>query len=600
MLPVRRFLFSSFVTVFVFSLMLIVGLHSFFIYTTELKKAQTRLYRDADTIMNRLSFTLKGPWADADEDALETAMILEMAHEDVLAVVLKDKDGHLYMGKMKDEQWGISYYHPGDDTKRKLANSFINRSKNIVAQDRLIGTAELYISDRSVLRYQQRLQQHLLRQMLFVALAVILLLWVTLRKFVLQPLLSLRQAAEHFAHKNFSEKVIVNSDDEIGQLGDVLNRMADELHECLMQAEVQVRQIKEGAVDKEELLIDLRKHNRQLSAAIEQYQDAEKRWQEAQQSLERKLDQRQAELEKAQDRQLKDSERHQKVQAQLQAITAELDHYHTQLIHAEKLASIGQLSAGIAHEINNPLGFIGSNIYVFEKHIRHLSVLNKKVQDLLDVTMANDLEKIEGIYAELVEYTRKIDADYILEDMQKILGETKSGLDRIKHIVMNLRTFSRPAGDKMTELHMNDLIEGVLNIVWSEIKFKCELHRDYGDIPSVLGHTQKLGQVFINLFMNAAQSIEKKGRITVKTYATGSFVCVEVTDTGKGIEPDVLSKIFKPFFTTKDTKEGTGLGLSISAEIIHEHNGQIEVESEVGCGSTFIVSLPIMMPAEEK
>lgn len=234
-----------------------------------------------------------------------------------------------------------------------------------------------------------------------------------------------------------------------------------------------------------------------------------------------------------------------------------------QLVQSEKLASIGQLAAGIAHEINNPIGFIKSNLNTFEKYHKEL--------------MAD----------------KKTKSGYMAEDMNNLITETKEGVDRISKIVKDLKNFSRKDEGVKTPSDLNEVLEGILGIVWNEIKYKAELKKDYGKIPSIKCSVQQIGQVFVNLLLNAVQAIEEKGIITIRTYLRENLVCVDVSDTGRGIPRDDIPKIFDPFFTTKEKDKGTGLGLSISYDIVKRHNGHIDVESEVGKGTKFTVCLPV-------
>ncbi|MFH1797767.1 MAG: ATP-binding protein [Candidatus Omnitrophota bacterium] len=236
----------------------------------------------------------------------------------------------------------------------------------------------------------------------------------------------------------------------------------------------------------------------------------------------------------------------------------------SQLVQSEKLASIGQLAAGIAHEINNPIGFIKSNLNTFEEY-------------------KNKLFEIAG----------KTESDFMVKDINNLIGETKDGVDRISKIVKDLKSFSRRDEGVMTPSDLNEIVEGILGVVWNEIKYKAELKKDYGKIPLVNCSAQQMGQVFVNLILNAAQAIEEKGTITLRTCLREKQVCVEISDTGGGIRQEYLTKIFDPFFTTKEKDKGTGLGLSISYDIVRKHNGKIDVESEIGKGAKFTVCLPV-------
>ncbi|MFA5118659.1 MAG: ATP-binding protein [Candidatus Omnitrophota bacterium] len=233
-----------------------------------------------------------------------------------------------------------------------------------------------------------------------------------------------------------------------------------------------------------------------------------------------------------------------------------------QIVHMEKMASLGTLAAGIAHEINNPLGFLISNL-----------------QSLIDYT-----QQIEGKIS-LAEKENKV----LIEDMKAMNQESLDGAVRIKKIVSDLRTFSRRSETQNSLIEINQVLESVLSIVWNEIKYKVTVIKDYQAKSKISADTTQLSQVFLNLLINASQAIADKGTITMSTYEDAKSVYVKVVDTGSGIAKDVLPKIFDPFFSTK---KSTGLGLSVSYNIIKHHGGDVKVESTVGTGTTFVVQLP--------
>lgn len=276
---------------------------------------------------------------------------------------------------------------------------------------------------------------------------------------------------------------------------------------------------------------------------------------------------------------------------ELHDLNAQLQGVQTQLVQSEKMASIGQLSAGVAHEINNPLGFINSNVSTLDNYIRELLNLVNNYHELLVDTA--DASKIEAALA----FRKTADFDFINEDVQLLMGETRDGIDRVKRIVQSLKDFSRL--DSTSDFEPSDIhlgLNSTLNIVNNEIKYKCEVIKDYAELPLVDCMMSSLNQVFLNLLVNAGHAITETGQITIKTSVHGDQVCIAITDTGKGIEPDNLKRIFDPFFTTKPIGQGTGLGLSLSYGIVQKHQGRIEVSSVVGVGTTFMVWLPIHQP----
>ncbi len=264
-----------------------------------------------------------------------------------------------------------------------------------------------------------------------------------------------------------------------------------------------------------------------------------------------------------------------------------------QLVQSEKLASIGQLAAGVAHEINNPVGFINNNMEILEQYIAGYTKIARLAGQIKESVDRGDLAKAKTTAGELAALEKEINLDYVLGDTTNLLRHNRAGIERIQKIVMDLRTFAREDKDEMERVKIEEVIEGILTIVQSEIKYKAKLEKNYGDTPPVECNPQRLGQVFLNLIVNALHAIEGTGTIEIKTYTQDRFVRVDVRDTGKGIEEQNLGKVFDPFFTTKPVGQGTGLGLSVSHEIVKKHGGEMAVRSKVGEGTTFTVSLPI-------
>ncbi len=267
---------------------------------------------------------------------------------------------------------------------------------------------------------------------------------------------------------------------------------------------------------------------------------------------------------------------------------ARIARMRNRLQQSEKMAAIGQLAAGVAHEINNPIGFIYSN----------LGSLGKYLQDTLG--MLSLYEQAEGAISDagvresLKAAREKLDLAFLKEDSLNLMNESSDGLTRVKMIVQSLREFSHV--DEVDGWHFSDLrlgIDSALNILNNVIKNKAEVVKEYGELPEVECLPSQLNQVFMSLLLNAAHAIEERGTITIRTGRQGDEVWVDVADTGRGIAPEHIQKIFDPFFTTKPIGKGTGLGLSLSYGIIQQHHGRIEVESVVGKGTTFRVWLPI-------
>ncbi|MFH1673521.1 MAG: ATP-binding protein, partial [Pseudomonadota bacterium] len=267
-----------------------------------------------------------------------------------------------------------------------------------------------------------------------------------------------------------------------------------------------------------------------------------------------------------------------------------------QILQSEKMASIGQLAAGVAHEINNPIGFIKSNLGTLSGYVEDLASLIHKYEELAEaISEASEGEK--GALSEAIDrYKEEIDYEFVINDLEKLISESREGAERVKKIVADLKDFSHVDEPDLQYADVNKCIESTLNIVRNELKYKTTVTKDLGDVPEIYCYPNKLNQVFMNLLVNAAQAIEKSGEIRISTRlcnSDGPCVEIKISDTGSGIPQKNLSRIFDPFFTTKPVGKGTGLGLNMAYGIIEKHHGRIDVESEVGKGTTFTIVLPV-------
>jgi len=278
--------------------------------------------------------------------------------------------------------------------------------------------------------------------------------------------------------------------------------------------------------------------------------------------------------------------------------TKEIKETQAQLMQQEKMASIGHLAAGVAHEINNPMGFISSNLNTLEDYDKDLRSLIEQYTALVSgLKEAMATEEGRAAISERLGHISKIekemDIDFILEDIPNLIKESLEGAERIKKIVIDLKDFAHPAEQKLECADINRNLESTLNIVWNELKYKATVIKKYGELPEVRCYAQQLNQVFMNILVNAAQAIEKEGEIRIATRAVDGQVEIAISDTGSGIPKENLSKLFDPFFTTREVGKGTGLGLNVAYNIIQKHKGTIEVESEVGKGTTFTIRIPV-------
>jgi two-component system, NtrC family, sensor kinase len=261
----------------------------------------------------------------------------------------------------------------------------------------------------------------------------------------------------------------------------------------------------------------------------------------------------------------------------LQRTLTELREKEAQLVHAEKMAGLGKLVAGVAHELNNPIGFIYANMGHFERYVGSL----KEICERAGVS-GDDGASAEKAFATL----------------EKLITSCSGGAQRIKEIVLGLRTFSRLDEAERKSIDIHEGIDSTLTLLEHHMKERVEIVKNYGSLPMIECYAGQLNQVFMNLLTNAADAIEGEGKVTISTEHDGEMATIAFSDTGKGMSEAVRLQVFDPFYTTKDVGSGTGLGLSISYGIIEKHGGSIEVESEEGEGTTFRIRVPVRMAEE--
>ncbi|MDI3324949.1 ATP-binding protein [Pontibacterium granulatum] len=265
------------------------------------------------------------------------------------------------------------------------------------------------------------------------------------------------------------------------------------------------------------------------------------------------------------------------------------------LMHSEKMASVGVLAAGVAHEINNPIGFVLSNVRTLDEYVKIYHTLLSMYEALLDI---QDPVSREAKQAELEQYAKEQDIDFVREDIEDLLKDAIDGAQRVGDIVRNLKSFSHAEQETEFKPHdLNECIRTTLKMADNQLKYHCKVMTDLGDLPDTYCSPGQINQVLLNLLVNAGQAIEGSGAIKVTSRYDGENIEIRVTDTGKGIEQEAIKKLFDPFYTTKPVGEGTGLGLSISYGIIKEHQGEILVQSKVGAGTSFTLVLPHLIHA---
>ncbi|MCE9662697.1 histidine kinase [Halomonas sp. M5N1S17] len=325
----------------------------------------------------------------------------------------------------------------------------------------------------------------------------------------------------------------------------------------------------------------VRARTRELEVALSENEQINRALQLAQEGMAREIHERREALEAL--------EREKEEQ---QVLIRKLEEAHNQLLQSEKLASIGQLAAGIAHEINNPIGFVNSNLNTLRQYIDDLLRLID-AYETLEPTLTDE------VAGQLAALKTELDLDYLREDVGSLLAESIDGTARVRRIVQDLRDFSRTGATDWQFADLHQGLESTLNVAANEIKYKATVVREYGQLPAVECVPAQLNQVFLNLLVNAAQAIQERGTITVRTGCEDDQVWLAFVDDGRGIPAELQSRIFDPFFTTKPVGEGTGLGLSLSYGIVQKHGGRIEVDSRPGAGTTFTIRLPARRTSAE-
>ena len=260
---------------------------------------------------------------------------------------------------------------------------------------------------------------------------------------------------------------------------------------------------------------------------------------------------------------------------------AKLDEATKRLMQSEKLASLGEMAAGVAHEINNPVGYVSSNLTTLQKYLT-------VYEEVLDAPATDE--------AAMTALKKKVNFAYIRNDVRNLVNETQEGVERVKTIIKDLKDYARTNTSSNfipSDIHVG--LKSTLNIANNQIKNRAQIKLELGDLPLVACAPSQINQVLLNLLVNAAQAIPdgKEGLITVRTFSDGTFANIEIKDNGQGMSEEVLRKVFDPFFTTKDPGKGTGLGLSVSQKIIQNHKGSLTVVSTLGVGSTFKITLPV-------
>lgn len=388
----------------------------------------------------------------------------------------------------------------------------------------------------------------LIMSLLLITIILSTLFVMLLIRWIKHPIRHLEKGAKKVADGDLSVQLSINSEDEIGNLTNSFNLMTKSLREAMNKSKEQADRLK-----------------MQWEVLNETYHELE----EKSHSLEKQkstIEKKNRDLRKTMDK---------------------LKSTQSQLIDSEKMASLGQLTAGIAHEINNPINYISSGINPLKRDMADIEELYKKFKDIFN----NDFDRNK--LDESKQYSEEIESDFLFEEIKSLLEGIEEGASRTKEIVAGLRNFSRMDEDAIKTANINEGLDSTLMLLKNKLKNKVVVRKNYGQIPPIECYAGKLNQVFMNIINNAADAIESKGEIEIRTWGDKEYVYVAIKDNGIGMPENIRKRIFEPFYTTKEVGEGTGLGLSISFGIIENHKGSITVKSKKDEGSEFIIRLPI-------
>jgi len=279
---------------------------------------------------------------------------------------------------------------------------------------------------------------------------------------------------------------------------------------------------------------------------------------------------------------------------ELELAHRKMQEQQAQMLQSEKMASIGQLAAGVAHELNNPVAFIFSNFSTLEQYIQDLSLLLASYDSLEEHIEQNDDVNIKATRDKIRQQKEDYDLSFLLGDIDELIAESRVGIERVRNIVLDLKDFSHVDKDQQMSVNLNESLTSTLNIVRGELEQKAEILLEFGTVPVVLCYPRELNQALMSMILNAAQAIEERGEIKIRTYQDNGFACIDISDDGIGIAPEIQKRIFEPFFTTKDVGSGTGMGLTVAYNtIVKQHRGELLVNSKEGKGTTFTAKIPV-------
>ena len=504
------------------------------------KGAEHSLQKRVNTTAKLFASTTKDPLLSLDLASLESFSEELLANPDLVYVRVLDAGGQPYAEAGDASLMQKTFV--ADDRLDDVTDGVYDTSADIAESDIVYGRVELGFDIQAIMEEIADTRR------LGIGIAAVEMLLVGLFSLLLGTYLTrqlkvLQVTAKKISQGDYSTRIPVTGHDEVADVSSAFNRMSTALQETQTSRD-----------EYEEQLIELN------------------------QTLEEKVERRTAQI----NRQV----------AELQAANDKIADTQAKLIQSEKLASVGQLAAGVAHEINNPIGFVRSNLTTLTEYVETYQTLLKTYQSLTSLSE----DERSGHIKEIRKIEDREDIEFINEDITELLKDSVDGTARVRDIVQGLRDFSHTGGQSRTRCDLNRCIESTLKIVKNGLQNKCIIETSLQPVPEVMANTGEINQILMNLMVNAGQAVGDNGLITVKTVMHKNTVQIDIQDNGSGIDPSHLDKLFDPFFTTKPVGEGTGLGLAISYGIIQDHDGEIEVNSELGVGTTFTIRLPVDTP----
>ena len=513
----------------------------------------SNIKKSADTTVALFVSTTKNAFLSYDLAALDADVSEILTNPNIAYVKVKDKLGRVFVEKGNTN--ALNRPFTADTSVSDADDGIYDTRAPIMVNSTLYGYVEIGLNIASVTESVSKVRNWTVT-LAFLEFILVGLCSYLLGSYLMSQLHQLHEGAKRLgdAVKNNSYQdvfVPVRGTDELSELAEAFNQLVERLKEEHAQRQYAQDELKE------------------LNTLLE---------------------------EKVQDR---TALLHQK-NYQLQEANKDLKETQVQLLQAEKMASVGQLAAGVAHEINNPVGFVSSNISTLSEYVATYQMIFSQINVVLD---AQDETKRASALADLEKMLANQDMAFINEDITDLLSDSRDGLHRVAEIVKGLKLFSRVDSDHMHQHNINDCVRNTLAMVNNQLKYICTVETHLGKVPYVAMNVGKISQVVTNLLINAGQAIEstgKNGKVTITTCTLGKFVELRVEDTGCGIPSSHLDKLFNPFFTTKPEGQGTGLGLSISFGIAQEHGGTLSATSKEGEGSVFTLALPINSDSDKK